>query len=273
MSYHACTKILNILCNMINCMSNEGEALSKIGLSKNEIDIYLALLSYKELSSYEIAQKTGIYRPHVYDKLDVLMKKGLVSEVKKGKKKYFKAADPNNIVYFLEEQMQETNEKIENIRKILPKMNSLFESLRERTNVEVYSGKRSIKIFLKDMIKTGENICGMGTEEENYRNYAPIEIQKYFEELKESGLSERIIIKDKPGAFMFDTPTTKYKKLESKVMQLSETYIYGNKVSIIIWGNPITVIKIEDQNVAKTYKENFEYLWKMAKPCRGKKAI
>lgn len=62
--------------------------LKSIGLTENEIKIYLLLLKSGSITAYEISQKTGIYRAHVYDKLEQLIKKGLVTHVYKGAKKY-----------------------------------------------------------------------------------------------------------------------------------------------------------------------------------------
>ena len=251
-------------------MSKEHDLLTKIGLSKNEADIYLCLLSNKELSAYEIAQKIGLHRPRIYDKLETLMRKGLVSEIKKENKKYFKAAHPSKLKSYLDRKIEQINEEKHSLETILPQLIAQSETDKEETKVEVFKGKEGLKGFLKDVIRTGDNICIWGLEEEYYRDNFPIGIQKYFEELKENNLKERAIIKDKPGAFMFDTPTTEYRVLKSKALSPTNVYIYGNKVGFIIWGNPISIIKIEHKNTADTYKEHFEHLWKLAKKVKKK---
>ena len=65
--------------------------LKKIGLTDNEIKIYVTLLKIGSSTAYEISQKTGIYRVHVYDKLEQLMDKGLATYVYQGTKKIFQA--------------------------------------------------------------------------------------------------------------------------------------------------------------------------------------
>ncbi|MFA5050083.1 MAG: helix-turn-helix domain-containing protein [Candidatus Micrarchaeia archaeon] len=248
-------------------MPNEKEILSRIGLSKNEIDIYLCLLSNGELTFYEISQKTGIHRPHVYDKIEILIGRGLVGEVKKGNKRYLQAADPRKLESYLDEKIENIQNQKKDLEGVLAKLMERNNANREDTQIEVYKGKEGLKGFLKDIIFTRKNISIMGLEEEKYLEEAPIAIKKYFNELTELGLGERAIIKDKPNAFTFDTPTTIYRKLKSNALNPSNIYIYGNKVGIIIWGNPIIVIKIENENMAKTYQEYFEYLWKIATKC------
>ena len=41
-------------------------ALSRIGLTENEIKIYINLLKLGSSTAYEIGKQTGIYRVHVY---------------------------------------------------------------------------------------------------------------------------------------------------------------------------------------------------------------
>ena len=46
------------------------EILQKLGLTENEVKIYLELLKSSAITAYEIGKRTGIYRAHIYDKLE-----------------------------------------------------------------------------------------------------------------------------------------------------------------------------------------------------------
>ena len=85
----------------------ETSILKKIGLTENEVNIYIILLKSGPITAYEISQKTGVYRVHVYDKLEQLMKKGLVTHIYKDAKKYFQATSPTKIIQYLEEKKKE----------------------------------------------------------------------------------------------------------------------------------------------------------------------
>ena len=67
------------------------EPLRQLGLTENEIKIYLDLLRSGTSTAYDIGKRTSIYRVHVYDKLEQLMDKGLVTHIYQGAKKYFQA--------------------------------------------------------------------------------------------------------------------------------------------------------------------------------------
>ena len=94
--------------------------LNDIGLTENEVKIYLTLLKAGAVTAYELSQKSGIYRVHVYDKLEQLINKGLVTYVYEGSKKYFKAASPEKLKQYLEDKEKELNIQKEQIDNILP---------------------------------------------------------------------------------------------------------------------------------------------------------
>ena len=75
----------------------EKKFLQDIGLDNKEIDIYLGLLQVDSSSVLELSKKTKILRTSIYSVLDSLIEKGLVSEIKKGKKSYFQAEPPERI--------------------------------------------------------------------------------------------------------------------------------------------------------------------------------
>ena len=55
------------------------EILKSIGLSKNEIKIYIALLELGPCLMGKICGKTKIHRRNVYDSIEMLKEKGFIS--------------------------------------------------------------------------------------------------------------------------------------------------------------------------------------------------
>ena len=244
------------------------EILIKIGLTKNEIKIYLVLLQSGVSTAYELSQKTGIYRAHVYDKLEQLIDKGLVTYVYEGAKKYFKAASPEKIKQYIEDKQKELDSQKKDVEKILPELNSMFNMPKEDTIVEVFRGKEGLKYFLKDIIKTKEEVLITGIDDEKYNEALPIFMDQYFRDIKKNKIRERVITLKKKGVFMFDkklAPTTEYRFLEEKQFNPTNTFVYGDKIVIVSWGTPITATMIKNKGVAETYRNHFEILWKAAK--------
>ena len=65
------------------------EQLLGLGLTSNEVEIYLVLLNAGELSVNEIGTKSGLHRQVCYDALDRLVEKGFISYIMKNSKKFF----------------------------------------------------------------------------------------------------------------------------------------------------------------------------------------
>ncbi|MBI5227874.1 hypothetical protein HY988_04775 [Candidatus Micrarchaeota archaeon] len=135
---------------------DDKELLSKIGLSGNEAEVYLMLLRLGPSSAYEIAQKTGIYRPHIYDKLETLMKKALVSYVQQGKKKIFYAAAPSKIMDYLKEQEKEVQQDIGLLSANMERLNALHNLPKEDTKVQVFTGIEGLKFRIDDTWRSSE---------------------------------------------------------------------------------------------------------------------
>jgi len=241
--------------------------LRKIGLTENEIKIYLNLLKSGSSTAYEIGKNTDIYRVHIYDKLEQLMNKGLVTHIYKGAKKYFQATSPSKIKQYLEEQKRNLEEQEQEVDKILPELEAMTKIPREDTFVEVFKGKEGLKYFLKDIIKTRQEVMVTGINDQNYQEAIPVFMKQYFRDLRSEKIKERIITRKKQGIFQFDkklAPTTEYRFLEEKQFNPTNTFVYGNKVVIVTWDTPVTAVMIKNKAIAETYRNHFEHLWKIA---------
>lgn len=244
------------------------DILRKIGLTGNEIKIYINLLKSGASSAYKISKNTGIYRVHVYDKLEQLMNKGLVTYVYKGAKKHFQATHPSKIKYILEEKKKNLEFQEKQVDSIMPELIAMTTLPREDTFVEVFKGVEGLKYMLKDVLKTGKEILIMGLDDDKYDKALGIYMRQYFRDAAKKGINERVITVQKPGIFLFDksiAPTTTYRFLEEKQFNPTNTFVYGDKLVIVTWGNPITAIMITNNEIAETYRNNFERLWKIAK--------
>lgn len=243
------------------------DALRKIGLTENEIKIYLDLLKSGSSTTYDIGKRTGIYRVHVYDKLEQLMNKGLVTHIYRGAKKFFQATSPEKLKQYLEDKKRDLELQDEALSLILPELDAMANLPKEDTFVEVFKGEQGLKYFLKDIIKAGKEVLVTGIDDQKYQEALPIFMKQYFRDLKKSRIKERIITVKRDGIFVFGkalAPTTKYRFIEATQFNPTNTFVYGNKVVIVTWGSPVTAVMIKNNEVADTYRSHFEHLWKIA---------
>ena len=245
----------------------DSSVLRDIGLTENEIKIYLILLQNGPLTAYELGQKTGIYRAHVYDKAEQLMDKGLVTHIYKGAKKQFQAASPQKINEYLAEKQKEIEAKQQRVAAAMPELLALTTQSTEQTKVEVFKGPEGLKHFLRDIIKMKTEVLITGIDDAKYQDALPIFMKQYFRDLRLEKIKERDITIKRKGVFQFGpktAPTTEYRYLTEEQFNPTNTFVYAEKVVIVTWGTPASAVMIQNKSVAATYRSHFEHLWRIA---------
>src|SRR3989344_9572014 len=111
--------------------------LEGIGLTKNEIKIYLALLKLGQTTSWSIIKETGVHTSKVYYGLQRLLDKGLASYVIISNTKHFAATDPSRLLDFLDDKKRTIEDQEKEIKKILPVLRSERFQQHEETKAEI----------------------------------------------------------------------------------------------------------------------------------------
>jgi len=124
--------------NMIN------KFLQDIGLSDKEALVYLELLREEKSPVLDLSKKTNILRTSVYPILDNLLEKGLVSEIKVGKKIFFQAEAPERIGSYIESQKIRLEEQSQLANEFIPQLKSLSRQTGEKPIVKIYEGREGI---------------------------------------------------------------------------------------------------------------------------------
>ncbi|MBW2981314.1 helix-turn-helix domain-containing protein, partial [Candidatus Woesearchaeota archaeon] len=78
--------------------------LEDLGLTNAEIKVYLTLLELGQTKVGPIIEKSDLQSSVVHNALHKLQDKGLISYIKKGQIKHYKATDPKNFMDFIEEK-------------------------------------------------------------------------------------------------------------------------------------------------------------------------
>lgn len=121
------------------------EILEQIGLTKSEINVYLALLELGSSSTGKIVDKSGAPSSKIYEILDRLIKKGLASFVVKSGVKYFEAASPARIMDYMEEKEKSMQEQKEKLRKIIPELELQKKLAGYSSEAAIYKGIRGLE--------------------------------------------------------------------------------------------------------------------------------
>jgi HTH-type transcriptional regulator, sugar sensing transcriptional regulator len=132
------------------------DVLHQVGLTEAEARLYLVLLGNGEATASQLAKKTATNRTFTYDRLNKLMNLGLASHITKENKRYFRAAEPNQLLSILKERESQ-------VQSIMPELETLKAKAREGPQVTVFSSKRGMQTALNIMLREKKPILMQGS--------------------------------------------------------------------------------------------------------------
>ncbi len=139
------------------------EELKAFGLTENEARVYLALIELREASTVTpLRNKVDLHTSRVYEALNSLVEKGLVSYFLKNNIKHFKAQDPSIMFDILDE-------KRDKLLKIMPQIRALKPRYVPGNNVSLYEGYKALKQLYDHLLfemKKGEERLVLGAQPE-----------------------------------------------------------------------------------------------------------
>ena len=233
------------------------EVLRNVGLTKNEIKVYLTLLKLRSALAGEITKNAGIHRRNVYDSLESLIQKGLVSYVMHGTRRYFEVETPRRLLELMKEKEGQ-------VRQLIPKLQVRYDTAKLKQEAKIYRGKAGLKTIMDKQISSGKEILVYGAYGEFDRF-----LKYYFPQFEKRRLRKGVKVK-----LIFDEKT-RGRKLVKELVQAKyirnfhtgpvATNIYGNNVSMIIWSEQPLIFQIEHKEIADAYRKYFKTIWKIAK--------
>ena len=230
------------------------QKLIQAGLTGNESKVYLELLKHLELSANELSKKISMDRTLTYTILNHLIEKGLVSYIIKQNKKFFKAEKPENLLNSIKVKEFFVKDLILDLNKIQKEIIIPYE-------IKVFEGKQGLRTLFNLIFKNKSFFSFGGTGrayEELYEMQALVKI------LNKKEFSGKMILQEKYRGH----EVTKQKIIETKystVKSEATTTIFGDYISIHLLTQKPLAILIKNKEIAKSYKNHFESLWKIAK--------
>ena len=242
------------------------EILRKIGLSEGEIKVYSALLDLGVSSINRIHEKTGIERRNIYDILNKLVERGLVTYITENKRRFFSISHPSKIIGYIEEREGELERLKDEVKKEIPTILEKFEYKKPEIKAEIYRGAEGVKAVWEDMLNSN-GIFWIGSG-----RYIPKMLPHFF-----AGWNKRRVkLKIKMTNLLRHEFRGKEKHLELESMKfLPEEFsgnptvigIYGSKVVNFLFGGDFFAFVIESRELAENYKKYHKYIWdNVAKP-------
>ena len=236
------------------------ETLEKLGFTLNETKTYLSLLNLGSCLASDLAKKTELHRRPIYDALNRLIEKGLVSYTIKSGKKYFQASSPEKILDILKEREQE-------IKDLMPDLKEKFEKIKPNFKAEVYEGKEGMKTVLELILKEKKECLSMGSTGKGLLTlpYFIPQWQKRREKLK---IIYRVLMEDtelnrKRAIDYKKMKYTAHRFLPKEIKNPQTMWVFGNYVALIIVSLDYPIVfLIENKEIADSYRNYFNFMWK-----------
>ncbi len=228
--------------------------LEEFGLTKSEAKVYLALIELGATRAGFLTRKTGIHRRNVYDAIEMLIQKGLVSYIKENNVRLYKAVEPSRLLEILKERE-------ENLLAVIPELEAKFNAVQTKLGTTFFRGKQALKTVFDDQIKEGKEILVLGAcpfAKDIVKYYFP----HYDRERKAKKIKLKAIFTSKIKEKL---PLAEVKYLPNQFNSPSATNIYGNKIAIILWSEEPFAILINQKEIADSYRNYFNLMWKIAK--------
>jgi len=235
--------------------------LEQFGLKPREIKVYLACLELGLTSVLEIAKKTSLKRPTVYDILEVLKSKGLVSQSVKGKKRFFFAEEPEKLTKLIEE-------KRVMLEQIMPALKSMHNVAGSKPVIRYYEGQDGLRQVYRDTLNYQGELVAFVTEniiQKLGKRFA----DEYIQKRKKAKITVRVIGPDTDEIKEYKKTDRQYLKKTRMVDQKKfpftiEMNVYGNKLAFMSFKEEMGII-IESNEIANNMKLLFELAWQGTK--------
>jgi sugar-specific transcriptional regulator TrmB len=238
-------------------------SLSHFGISEPEIDMYETLLPLGSVPVAEVTKIVGRHPQVVYRLLDQLTAKGLVLTEVRRHRRYVRAEDP---AMFLKAQ----EEKVQDLRAAVPELAALRTIPKEAT-VHIARGDDAVRMLrtraFHDLPK-GETYYILSASGTRFYEVMDEELDRIEQMRLKRGVQKRILAFESQRKFLSEKEQwglTEMRYLSETHDVPSSTNIYGNTVAIVIWSAEPIVITIESREVARSYKQYFDSLWKTAR--------
>jgi sugar-specific transcriptional regulator TrmB len=244
--------------------------LEKIGLTKGESKVYIALLKLGVSTIGKIIKEANVSSSKIYDILDRLNKKGLVGAAIANNRKQFEAKDPSRIKEFIELKEKEIEDEKNEVKKLVPELQQIYKYAEPTQEAEILQGIKGIKTFdemILSKLEKGDTfyILGIPTEANEV-------LWGYFQDWHERRAKKKVRCKmlynadSKRFAEMRrKTPFTEVRYLPENIHTPALIDIGREYVATLLFGERPLCVVIKNKKIAESYIHYFELLWNISK--------
>jgi sugar-specific transcriptional regulator TrmB len=246
--------------------------LKRFDCSDREIEIYIKSLQLGPSSIQEISKSLNMNRVTVHSAAEQLIKKGLLTETRKGKRRLILAEDPKALKQIIQTKLNELKQMETNIGYIAELLSKIKSQDTARPTVKFYEGVSGLKKMLEETLEAQGEVLLFSYVQQLADAVHPDYLEDYVKRRAKKGITTRLIF---PKCKYGDRLNKKTKEYKITIKVLPEKYHWA--AGFFSWNNKVgflsytegkrTVTIIENKDIAVFIRQVvFEIAWDSAKP-------
>jgi len=247
--------------------SNEYTDLMKIGLTKGEAKVYSSLLELGPSTVGPLLKRAKVAHSNIYEILDRLLEKGIVTIIIKNGVKTFQSVSPINLSKYLEKKQIELDSQKEILNIILPRIQDIEKTF-PKQEAMLFIGIRGLtaayKEFFSGATKSDENLWVYVHDEQ----YATVSDKFYLhtwmeigKNIKSRGIGDESY---KKSPFIKEFR----KKYEFRYVNFpifSHGEVFKDRFLLISWEEPVISVLVKAKHVSDNFRKYFDSVWNVSK--------
>ncbi len=242
------------------------DLLREIGLTGSEISVYQALIKTGSTTTGPLVKEAKISSGKIYEVLDKLVAKGLVTHIFKSGRKYFQATNPERLLDYVDNKQS----RLETIKPELRRLVTLFEQERHDTvEAEIFEGVQGFKAFSEFCLrvtdkKSDYRVLGVSREvNERFGGY----LLNWHRRRIAKGITIRFIYNSDAqpsGKLREHMPFTSVRYLPKGIHTPALIEIFDDYVATVIVLPKPVIFLIKSKEAAESHRRYFEMMWNQA---------
>lgn len=231
--------------------------LERYGFTKIQAKVYLACLELGFSSVQRISLRANLSRSTVYEALDALRRRGLVSVFEKRNIKYFSAESPRKIV-------SESQGIAQMLKAALPHFEAIESRAGRQPIIRFFQGKQGMIAVLKEILREAKEIRCFSSAEDLFET-----LDQYFPKFVSHRIKKRIPVR----AILRESKKARERKelgpqqlrtvkiIPSQYEHHGLIFIWQNKIAMFSFRGEMEVVVIESEELVSVQRAMFEYIW------------
>ncbi len=239
--------------------------------TEREVDIYLAALQSGPQSIQKLAGLLGQNRITVHSAVAQLIKKGLLFESTKGKRRLIAAEEPDSLFRLFQVKENELSTAKANLGYVVGLLRRVHTEEQDSPDVKFYQGVEGFKRMLEMTLSARNEFLAIIDVQLFSEHLTPEYLEDFFQRRADAGIRSRLIFPEQ--AQFAKKILEKAAEYRIQVRLLPSTFDWRS--GFISWNNCISLKSISQRNISCTILENtdivsfyrsliFEVLWNTA---------